>query len=294
VIVPCYNQGLFLREAIKSLLRQTYPNWECIIIDDGSTDNSLDIALDIQKTDSRIKVFHQNNSGVSKARNAGILKSTGELIQFLDADDLLQYNKFNWTISILNRNPKTDLVVTDARYFEDGKKSLNLQYGLRKDDKEWIVPVWNESRPIIEKLLENNITPINSPIIRKKVIHRVGMFDENLQTMEDWNLWAKCAFTGASFYFESVPETYALIRIHESSVTNNTDLMYQGRFNHTINIGRYIKKTSHKAKNFSLGLLRLEKCKNSYNIRSLLKLLLSNLCFKNFITFILIMVKNLK
>ena len=89
VIIPCYNQALFLSESLESVISQTLPDWECIIVNDGSTDNSLSIANDYALRDSRIKVISQENSGPSAARNHGVQECRGEYILFLDGDNVI-------------------------------------------------------------------------------------------------------------------------------------------------------------------------------------------------------------
>ena len=89
VIVPVYNQGEFLSEALESVLQQTYPNWECIIVNDGSTDNSGEVAKGYVNKDDRFKYLYQDNSGVAAARNNGIRHSDGFYILPLDSDNVL-------------------------------------------------------------------------------------------------------------------------------------------------------------------------------------------------------------
>ena len=88
IITPCYNGEKYISETIESVIAQTYPNWEMIIIDDGSKDNSLKIAMEYAQKDNRISVFQQPNGGSASARNNGIRRSNGQYIALLDADDL--------------------------------------------------------------------------------------------------------------------------------------------------------------------------------------------------------------
>ena len=99
-IITCYNQEDFLEEALSSIAHQTYPNWECIIIDDGSTDASAQIAKQWQEADNRFIYFYQENKGRSAARNVGISKASGSYIQLLDGDDTLQPTKFEESIKL--------------------------------------------------------------------------------------------------------------------------------------------------------------------------------------------------
>ena len=93
LIVPFYNGEMYLKDCIKSIIEQDYQNIELILVDDGSSDNSKNIADRFAKNDKRISVYHQNNSGVSTARNVGIEKSRGEYIGFIDADDYIDKSK---------------------------------------------------------------------------------------------------------------------------------------------------------------------------------------------------------
>lgn len=112
VIVTCYNQEAFLNESLGSVARQTYRDWECIIIDDGSTDTSAQIAKSWQEKDARFRYFYQENKKVSGARNAGLSKVEGDLIQFLDGDDILLPTKLEESVKAFSRE-KCDVVVTN-------------------------------------------------------------------------------------------------------------------------------------------------------------------------------------
>ena len=93
VVVPCFNYGRFLDECITSLAQQSHKAWECIIVDDGSTDDTPEVCARLARSDPRIRFFRQHNGGLSAARNAGIRQARGVMIQMLDADDCLQPRK---------------------------------------------------------------------------------------------------------------------------------------------------------------------------------------------------------
>ena len=99
VIVPVYNAGKYLERSLTSICGQTYQNLEILLIDDGSTDDSLEQCLAWAKQDERIQVFHQENGGVSKARNTGISNATGEYIVFIDSDDFIDKAMFERLIN---------------------------------------------------------------------------------------------------------------------------------------------------------------------------------------------------
>ena len=283
VIIPCYNQGIYLKDAVQSVLNQTYSLWECIIINDGSSDDTYVRCKELEKLDSRIKSIQISNVGVSKARNHGIQAAQGNLVQFLDADDKIQRYKFEHAVTTINNNPEIDAVVSDVRYFVTSNPE-ELRTSLSATGGEWMASVWNENKPLKVKLVENNIMPINSPVIRKDLILKAGLFNGDLETMEDWNLWAKCALLDANFYFASKPGIFALVRSHADSVSNNDLLMYKGRYLHSVNIGSYINDLYLKKLNFSLGVLRLKQYKPNFTFLEIIQLFLANKSYSNFIS----------
>jgi glycosyltransferase involved in cell wall biosynthesis len=282
VIIPCYNQGVYLKDAVESVLNQTYSLWECIIINDGSSDDTYERCKELEKLDSRIKSIQISNVGVAKARNHALQVAKGNLVQFLDADDKIQKYKFEHAVTKIINSPDIDAVISDVRYFDNANPE-ELRTSLTGIGAEWMTSIWNENKPIQEKLIENNIMPINSPVIRRELIIKAGLFNEDLKTMEDWNLWAKCALLDANFYFESTPGTFALVRSHGDSVSNNQLLMYKGHFLHSVNIGSYINDPNLKKLNFSLGVLRLKQYKPNYTLLEIIQLFLANISYRNFI-----------
>ena len=117
VIVPCYNQASFLSDALDSVLAQTYTDWECIIVNDGSTDNTEEVAKTYINKDSRFAYVHKNNGGLPSARNFGISKSSGDFILPLDADDLIGSSYLEKAISRFKSFPETKLVYCKAAKF---------------------------------------------------------------------------------------------------------------------------------------------------------------------------------
>ena len=102
IIVTCFNQERYLEKSVKSVLSQTFTDLECLIVDDGSSDRTREVAEHLMTIDSRVKYFHKENGGVSSARNFGFRQAQGEWIQFLDADDWIDKNKTSFQLSHLN------------------------------------------------------------------------------------------------------------------------------------------------------------------------------------------------
>lgn len=125
VIIPIYNVEKYLRETLESVINQTLKEIEIILVNDGSTDNSLEIAEEYKRKDQRIKLINQENSGLSVARNVGIENSTGQYILFVDSDDYLELNTLNECYNCY-KNKKVDLIYFEARPFLDGiNKKIN-------------------------------------------------------------------------------------------------------------------------------------------------------------------------
>jgi len=119
IIIPCYNYSLYIPQALKSLQEQDFTNWECWVIDDGSTDSTSRIVNDIAIYDKRINYVYQENQGQPVARNTGLRLAKGDYIQFLDADDLLEPMKFSRQLNYLLQNTEVDIVYGAVGYFNN-------------------------------------------------------------------------------------------------------------------------------------------------------------------------------
>jgi glycosyltransferase involved in cell wall biosynthesis len=181
VIIPNYNYAEFVGEAIESVLSQTYKNIEIIIVDDGSTDNSIDI---LSSYLSEITLVSQSNSGVSSARNAGLVKASGEYVCFLDSDDVWFSNKIEIQISHLLNNTMA-CVYNGIQLFEDNisvVKFIEPQY----KGNLWRKYMWNPGRSIVLLGCSNAILPT-------EIAKSVGGFDTKLSMSADWDFFRKVA-----------------------------------------------------------------------------------------------------
>lgn len=222
VIIPCYRQGVFLPQAIQSLQQQSYENWEALIVDDGSPDDTAEIATSLLRADGRIRYLAKTNGGLSSARNAGLRAARGELIQLLDADDYLAPRKFENAVRFLAEHPSIDVVYTSAYYFSESP-----HYGVTRGpyaanpDHDWILEAWSEPRPLIEKFADRNLFPVCSPIVRKRAFDCVGFFDESLHALEDWDYWVRAVLAGVRFQYVDADGDEAFIRWHSQSMTRD-------------------------------------------------------------------------
>jgi glycosyltransferase involved in cell wall biosynthesis len=218
IIIPSYNYGQFISQTLDSLLAQSYQNWECIIVDDGSTDNTSDIVARYQSRDRRFKGIKQANRGLSAARNVGLKKAAGEYIQFLDADDLLEKRKIEHHLEYLEDYPEVDIVYGSAKYFRTDNP-LERRYSNREEDTPWMPEVSGSGKEVLHALLLNNIMVVSAPLIRREVIEEVGYFDTTIKVIQDWHYWIRCAARGKRFQFLEKEETLSLIRWHPDSLS---------------------------------------------------------------------------
>lgn len=240
VIVPCYNQAHFLPDTLASVLAQTYPLWECIIVNDGSTDHTRAVAHEWQNKDSRFKYVEKKNGGLSSARNTGLRVAMGEYIQLLDADDLLEPEKIqNQVTCILGEGGTVDIAVAGYRYFQnsDPKKEPLIfgPYNLLPE----VVITKNDTKDLIKLFAIKNPMVVSAPLYHKSVFERVGLFDENLFANEDWDFHFRCATSGIVFHHCGyLPKSKVLIRIHKTSMSADRKNMFD-------NLRRFYQK--HKS-----------------------------------------------
>lgn len=257
IIVPCYKQAQFLPEALASVQAQSFSNWECIVVNDGSPDNTVDVAREWTNKDARFRYVAKSNGGISSARNFGLAAARGEFVQFLDADDLLESEKLSWQIAFLEQHPFTGIVYGEMQFFSTDNLKLR-RHTLLGVDKPWMAQVWQDPRPLLGKLLHGNIMGIHCPLIRRTVIDSVGLFCEGMHAMEDWEYWLRCAVGGINFQFSPAPDTLALVRIHANSKTNDRAGMCAGEFELSVRVGHFLRDIRLKKENFNLGVSRLE------------------------------------
>ncbi|MDH4874739.1 glycosyltransferase family 2 protein [Pseudomonas sp. BN515] len=249
VVIPCYNFGRFLQETVGSLQRQSYQNWEAIIIDDGSVDDTASRAAALAQKDTRVRYVYQVNQGVSAARNRGISLARGEFVIFLDADDLLTAEKLRSHVEHFRRCPQVNISYSKFRYFLDGKPEVCFaNYGL-DSHQEWSRPVSGFGRTSFPVFIRKNNFPLQAAAFRHVFLQKVGLFDQGMRALEDWDYLLRCILRGA--YMESLRDegSMTLIRVHPSSATRNVAFTdYIGRVYGNVSIELDRLRASSNAK----------------------------------------------
>ena len=216
VIIPAHNYGHFIGSPLDSLAAQTFEDWECIVVDDGSTDNTPEVVQAYAQKDERVRYLRQDNSRQAAARNNGVQNSAGRYFQFLDADDLIEPRKLERQVEYLEQHPEVDIVYGDARFFPSENPS-ELLYSMWGENTPWQPGISGCGSEVLLPLLKLNSILVNAPLTRRSIVERAGLFDEELPPIEDWDFWLRCAEAGACFYFSDMEGTRALVRSHSSS-----------------------------------------------------------------------------
>jgi glycosyltransferase involved in cell wall biosynthesis len=177
VIIPTFNRAAFLKEAIDSVLSQSYQDFELIVVDDGSTDLTQDVIREYPE----LTYIHQGNQGVSAARNRGLQVATGEYVAFLDSDDLWVKEKLQVQMTWMEANPDSIACYTDEIWIRRGKRVNPMK-------KHQKYSGW-----IFDKCLPLCIISPSSILMHRALFQKVGLFDENLPVCEDYDLWLRIA-----------------------------------------------------------------------------------------------------
>ncbi|AMW28711.1 MULTISPECIES: glycosyltransferase [Arthrospira] len=207
IILPAYNAEKTIKETIDSVINQTFKDFELIIINDGSTDRTLDIISSID--DPRVQVFSYPNSGASVSRNRGFSKASAQYIAFLDADDLWTPDKLELQYAALEADPEASVAYSWTNYID--------QYG------EFLYPGFHQSYQgdvysilLVKNFLENG----SNPLITRHALSAIGGFDESLKGGQDWDLYLRLA---AQYKFVCISQAQILYRISEHSISSNIE-----------------------------------------------------------------------
>jgi teichuronic acid biosynthesis glycosyltransferase TuaG len=211
VVMPAYNAAPYIAEAIASVQAQTYQNWELLVVDDGSTDDTAAIVQHYSAIDDRIKYIYQKNARQSRARNNGIAQAIGNYIAFLDSDDVWFPEKLQLQLQVL-ADTAIDLVFGEAAVFEKQfHKDITTVLGAGQGLYEGIQG--------LSAFLAKNQIPMLTVVVRKEALARVGNFteDNKFPNAEDYHLWLKMLLENCSFY--GMPTVLGAYRVHAASIS---------------------------------------------------------------------------
>ncbi|MEI2689491.1 MAG: glycosyltransferase [Anaerolineae bacterium] len=213
VIIPTYNRADMLGDAIASVLAQTYADWELIVVDDGSTDDTG--AVVARYSDPRIRYIYQENRKLPGARNTGIRASTGEYIALLDSDDIFLPPKLQLQISAMENDPEVGLIAS-------GWHEVDTQQRIMRTVCPW---QFQPALDLNQWLLGCPFAP-STVLVKRSWLMAAGLFDEDQHYVEDWDLWLRLAYAGCTMAW--APAVVCLYTIHEGNMVNNAARMTEG------------------------------------------------------------------
>lgn len=229
IITPVYNGQDFLDRCIKSVLAQTYENWELLLIDDGSSDNSVQI-IENYLEDNRIKLLrNESNSGIPTTRNKGIENSTGEFIALLDQDD-------EWLPHKLEKQVSRFLEIDDSFGLIYSNVEVRTDQGILSDQKKEIEPEAS-IQSNLELMLSRNLITSPTAMVKRKALEEVGLFDESIRWGgDDYDLWIRIAH---KFKFDYIDEVLCIRHEHQQNYSADKKRMMLK----TIDLGeKYVKQ----------------------------------------------------
>jgi glycosyltransferase involved in cell wall biosynthesis len=223
IVIPAYNAAPFIKETLNSILGQTHSDFECIVIDDGSTDNTVDIVKSFP--DARIRLIQQANSGgPAKPRNLGLVNAIGDYIFLFDADDVMFATKIQESIAALDKHPNADILFTNYSIIDsDGNtkknnflESYDSLWSLIKSPTKKSESVFLNSTAIYEALLKVNFIGTSSVALRKNALKESDRFNEALKNSDDRLFWTLFTKTHNAVYLNAILHSY---RVQKNSIT---------------------------------------------------------------------------
>ncbi|RIK51531.1 glycosyl transferase family 2 [Candidatus Microgenomates bacterium] len=217
VIIPAYNSAQFIKRAVKSALTQGEIVNSIVVVNDGSTDNTLKVLERISRNEDKVKIVEKVNGGLSAARNTGILNASSKYLAFLDADDRWLPGKLAKQLAILEKDANIGVVYSDYQLVDPIGNLIVDKHRLDPRIKGRIYP----------QILEGNkiMGSGSSVVVRSEVFAKIGKFDEILPTCEDWDMWIRIA---KKYHYDYVNEKLVEIMNIPNSLSKNSDKMTLG------------------------------------------------------------------
>lgn len=216
VVTASYNYQEYIKQTIQSVLDQTYQDWEMIIVDDGSIDNSIEVIRSYCEKDSRIKLFtHENkqNKGLAETVKLGIEKAQGEWIVFLESDDLINPDYMSKKLEVIKQHRNDiNLIFNDCEFFGDSQKTSDFEICFRKTRKN-LARAKYPRRMFYNFYLSNKIFTFSAVMAKREDLLKMD-FTPSMDSHIDWWLWVQMAYLGKFYY---IPEKLTKWRLHVGS-----------------------------------------------------------------------------
>lgn len=249
IIIPSFNRQNLIGETLDSVLAQTYQNWECIVVDDGSTDNTIEVVDFYASRDSRIKCYQRDREpkGGSVCRNIGLNISEGEYIIFLDSDDLLHNTCLESRIYKFNLYPTKDFLIFQSKDFYVKIGDNNTIWNIDKEEED-----------LIRFLRFDIVWSISGPIWKKDALMKINGFTDYLRSWQDWEIHVRALSNGLSYkkFFNENPDVYIRREREHSVGIESMSLAHHGAHSRFVeNLINYPILKSEKYREILLGII---------------------------------------
>jgi glycosyltransferase involved in cell wall biosynthesis len=206
IVIAAYNYGRFLPQALDSVLAQTYHDWEAVVVDDGSTDNTRDLVMSYL-SDPRVRYFRTDHLGQPAAKNYGVEQARGSFVAFLDADDYWSPDKLTKQLPLFS-SEKVAVVYSLRRTIDELGKELVVSY------------VSPHRGDVLRQMFKDNFVCFSSAVVRRDVLKAVGLFDLNIPLAIDYDLWLRVA---TSWHFDYVAEPLVWYRTGHANLSRRAN-----------------------------------------------------------------------
>lgn len=209
IIMPAYNVAPYVAAAVRSALVQTFTDFELIVVDDGSKDNTAEIVKSLMREDERVRLVQQANRGLAGARNTALRAARGEMFALLDSDDMWEPEFLASQVAILDARPDVDIVTGNGWYLGGPKHGeLARPYPDSRPD------------PVLASIIGDEWSVFIMSVMRRRVYTAIGPFDEEMRSNEDYDFWLRAAVAGFTFARNDRPLGYYRVRSDSLSASN--------------------------------------------------------------------------
>ncbi len=248
IIIPCFNQSVYLDDCFQSLFKQKFKSWEAILVNDGSTDQTEAFGGNLVNRDPRIRYIEQENQGLSAARNAGMKIAKGEFLLFLDADDWLESNCLESYARVIQSYSGVSIFCCGYAYWD------------KPSGRRFHRHLPSNNGKIYPGVLTHNIGPCHSILIRRSFAKTLGGFDTSLKSCEDWDFWIRAGKMGAEIV--SISEVLVAYRYVPKSMSRNPRVMYESLSEVSQRAGRIdtrLPKNASHNQEYDLNISEMQK-----------------------------------
>jgi glycosyltransferase involved in cell wall biosynthesis len=234
VITPVFNVAPFIRDTLDSVFAQTFHDWELVIVDDGSTDGSADIAAEYAARDSRVRLIRQENRGLAGARNTALRAARGQFLTLLDSDDSWEPGFLAAQLAVFEQHPDTALVTGSARCLGGPRNGQPARPEIPG------TPVLT-----VEQMMADETAVFIMTTFRREVVEAIGLFDAGKRRSEDWDYWLRAVQAG--FVMRRNWRPLAWYRVREGSLSSNRPAMLEEML-HTLRKARALTSEGSPAR----------------------------------------------